>query len=154
MSEADAFRPLVPWLEPSEHRGVGVLLQDPAGRVLMQLRDDVPGIAGPGRWCLFGGHVDPGETLLETAVREMAEETGLKIAPDQLIPYVVTRSRPDSNLVYIYRMVMDIKPVDVRVGEGAGFAFMTRAQIERLDMLASFKPVFHQYWHEEFAIGA
>lgn len=29
------------------------------------------------RWCLPKGHVDPGESLLETAVRETREETGL-----------------------------------------------------------------------------
>ncbi|HHZ20069.1 MAG TPA: NUDIX hydrolase [Firmicutes bacterium] len=31
-----------------------------------------------GVWLLPKGHVDPGETLEETAVREVAEETGLK----------------------------------------------------------------------------
>jgi len=150
MSEADAFRPVVPWLEPSEHRGVGVLLQDLDGRVLMQLRDDVPDIAGPGKWCLFGGHIDPGETILETAIREMEEETGLIIQPRELTPYVVSRSRPNSNLVYVYRMVRDIKPADIRVGEGAGFAFMTRQQLGRIDMIDAFRTLFHQFWHEDF----
>lgn len=152
MSEEDAFRPIVPWLEPSAHRGVGVLLQDRAGRVLMQLRDDVPEIAGPGKWCLFGGHIDAGETILQTAIREMAEETGLNVRPDELRPYVVTRSNPRSNLVYVYHMVRDITPADICVGEGAGFAFFTRAQIGRLDMIDGFRSLFHQFWHEDFAI--
>jgi 8-oxo-dGTP pyrophosphatase MutT (NUDIX family) len=33
--------------------------------------------AGRVEWCLPKGHVEPGETLVETAVREVAEETGI-----------------------------------------------------------------------------
>jgi 8-oxo-dGTP pyrophosphatase MutT (NUDIX family) len=39
--------------------------------IVMVERDDGHG------WALPGGHVDPGETALEGAVRELAEETGL-----------------------------------------------------------------------------
>jgi 8-oxo-dGTP pyrophosphatase MutT (NUDIX family) len=34
--------------------------------------------AGRLEWCLPKGHVEAGETLLETAVREIAEETGIR----------------------------------------------------------------------------
>lgn len=33
--------------------------------------------AGRVEWCLPKGHVEPGETLVETAAREVAEETGI-----------------------------------------------------------------------------
>ncbi len=33
--------------------------------------------AGRIEWCLPKGHVEPGETLIETAVREVEEETGI-----------------------------------------------------------------------------
>lgn len=50
-----------------------VSVTDPAGRrwILMVQRSDGHG------WALPGGHVDPGETPAQAAVRELAEETGL-----------------------------------------------------------------------------
>ena len=37
------------------------------------------------QWALPGGRQDPGETLLEAALREMDEEVGLALAPDTLL---------------------------------------------------------------------
>lgn len=52
-----------------------VLATGPDGirRLLMVQRSDGHG------WAIPGGHVDPGETGLEAAIRELAEETGLRI---------------------------------------------------------------------------
>lgn len=34
----------------------------------------------PGVWVPPGGHIEPDETLLEGGLRELSEETGLKLA--------------------------------------------------------------------------
>ncbi|MFC4046880.1 NUDIX domain-containing protein [Dactylosporangium siamense] len=53
--------------------GAQVLITDQSGRVLLQRRAD------SGNWSAPGGVMDIGETLAETAVREVKEETGLDV---------------------------------------------------------------------------
>ncbi|MFM7436712.1 MAG: NUDIX hydrolase [Vulcanococcus sp.] len=55
---------------------VALAMLERDGRWLMQLRDDVPDIVGPGCWGLFGGHLEPGETPEQALRRELLEEIG------------------------------------------------------------------------------
>lgn len=47
-----------------------------------------------GQWALPGGHVDPGETSRAAAARELAEETGVHAAQEEL-DQIGTFDRPD-----------------------------------------------------------
>ena len=49
----------------------------------------------PGQWALPGGRLDPGETPVQTALREMREEIGLALPPERVLGLLddfVTRS--------------------------------------------------------------
>ena len=59
--------------------GANVLVLDGARRVLLQRRTD------NGLWGLPGGAMEPGETLEETARREVREETGLELCGLELL---------------------------------------------------------------------
>jgi ADP-ribose pyrophosphatase YjhB (NUDIX family)/UTP-glucose-1-phosphate uridylyltransferase len=53
--------------------GTCILIFDKLGRILMERRSDC------GWWGLPGGRLDAGETITDSALREVAEETGLKV---------------------------------------------------------------------------
>ena len=54
---------------------------DDQGRLLLQQRDDIPGILYPGMVGLFGGHREGTETFLQCAVRELHEELSYYVPP-------------------------------------------------------------------------
>ncbi len=55
-----------------------VLLFDPAGRILL-LKGRLPSNpSAPGAWFTVGGGVEPGESLVQAALREIGEETGFR----------------------------------------------------------------------------
>lgn len=62
--------------------GIGVMIQNEKGEVLLGLRK---GSHGAGEWSFPGGHLEWGETIFETAKREVKEETGLDIDEFELI---------------------------------------------------------------------
>lgn len=62
--------------------GIGVMIQNRKGEVLLGLRK---GSHGSGEWSFPGGHLEMGETVFETAKREVKEETNLDINKFELI---------------------------------------------------------------------
>lgn len=59
------------------HRVVHVLVFNEKGEILLQKRSNNKDVA-PGKWdTSVGGHVNPGEDLISSAIREMNEEIGI-----------------------------------------------------------------------------
>ncbi len=54
--------------------GCGVLIENDKGQVLLQKRSDT------GDWCVPGGALEPGETYIEAATRELREEVGIEVS--------------------------------------------------------------------------
>jgi 8-oxo-dGTP pyrophosphatase MutT (NUDIX family) len=84
--DADTRRPDLKWINAigwtklvTPHVGANVAIFNEVGQVLLTRRQD------NGLWCLPGGHMDMGETLKQTAMREAHEETGLRVRLERLV---------------------------------------------------------------------
>jgi 8-oxo-dGTP pyrophosphatase MutT (NUDIX family) len=68
-----------------ERDAVRVVLADAGGRILL-FHVMTPDYVPDGWWELPGGGIDPGESYLDAAVREIREETGLTLDPAAIGP--------------------------------------------------------------------
>ena len=78
----------------------GVVVRD--GRALLVRRGKPPLY---GRWTVPGGTVELGETLEEAVVREMEEETGLRVEPLEVLAVFDRIDRDGERVAYHYVIV-------------------------------------------------
>jgi 8-oxo-dGTP pyrophosphatase MutT (NUDIX family) len=64
---------------PDRRIGAAAVILDDAGRVLL-----VHHSYGRLNWELPGGYSEPGESAVDTALREVREETGLEVVPERV----------------------------------------------------------------------
>ncbi len=136
----------------------GVILVDRAGRVLLQLRDDTPGIMYPDHWGLTGGAGHAGETQEETARREVLEETGItlgKIAPfkayyfGETQPATATRraAKPATAYeVYVFHAPCDVPAGELVCGEGRELRFFSPDETAGLDIAYNHRDVLADFF--------
>ncbi len=117
--------------------GCAAVVFDPTRqKVLLTRRRD------NGRWCLPGGHMEPGESAAEACARELWEETGLRARIGKLIGVYSSPHRlleyADGNRYHIVGLCFEAEPIDGTLGlsdETTEFGYFTPAEIERLDVM-------------------
>lgn len=112
-------------------RFASVLLVDRRGWLLLQERDEHPVIA-PEKWSLVGGHVEDGEQVEDAAYRELAEETGVEMAPGALTLWRELEAWDAS--FAIWSAGVDLRDDDIVVGEGRQIVFVDPAVVFDLDL--------------------
>ena len=80
--------------------GAAAVILDSVGRVLLvkQTYEDC-------NWALPGGYAEPHESIVETAVREVREETGLQVVADRLSGIYYGQQRDFHHVVFLCRIV-------------------------------------------------
>ncbi|XP_075032480.1 m7GpppN-mRNA hydrolase NUDT17 isoform X2 [Calonectris borealis] len=100
--------------------GVAVLLQASTGRILLTRRASTLSIF-PNVWVPPGGHVEPGEELLDVGLRELEEETGLRLGAgtfswrmlglwESIYPPMLSRGLPRRHHVVAYLLLLSAEP--------------------------------------------
>lgn len=113
-----------------------IVLVDRRGWLLLQERDEHAPIA-PDKWSLVGGHVDDGEEFEPAAYRELAEETGIRLASgltlvfDGILP--LERS-PVGGHFTLWVGGTDLTDDDIVLGEGRQIVFVDPAVVLELDL--------------------
>ena len=108
--------------KPTLKQYAGALLLTPEGKVIMQQRDNKPGIMNPGQITTFGGAVEEGETPDRAIIRELKEELSLDYLQPEL--YKVFNKtlaiHGEDREMHIY-LVHNVNPGDLSIHEGAGY---------------------------------
>lgn len=114
----------------------GTIFDQERRKILLTRRAD------NGRWCLPGGHVEPGETVAEACIREMREETGLDV---RIVRLIGVYSSPHFVLDYgergrfqVVGFNFEVEPIGGTLGlsdETIGVGYFSAAEIAALDLL-------------------
>ncbi len=118
---------------------VQVTLVDPRGRVLMQERDEHAPV-WPEMWCFPGGGLEDDETPVAGAVRELAEETGVHLAAEDLADLgqfqLVTEDRGTFHFhAFVARTTLSQR--DVECHEGRQMVFVGSDPLPDVDLVPS-----------------
>ena len=129
-----------------------VIFDEAREKVLLTKRSD------NGLWCLPGGGVDPGESVEETILREVQEETGLTV---RMLRLTGVYSDPDWLVVYNEETAVQIVALNFEVeiisgepglsNETTDWGYFSLAEMEALDMLLNHRVRIHDTFRGQIA---
>jgi ADP-ribose pyrophosphatase YjhB (NUDIX family) len=126
--------------------GASAIVADDQGRILLQRRSD------NARWALPGGVMDIGESIGQAIIREVREETGFEVEPEDIVgvysdpghvfAYDDGEVRQQFSVCFVCRMVGGELQVSK---ESSDVAFFSPVEIEGLDMHESIRLRIQHY---------
>ena len=118
---------------------VSIVLTTPEDGVLLQLRDETPGIEYPGYWSLIGGRMEAGEDHTAAIRRELSEEldaTGahtVHLGHITLLGHDDRKDRPWTEFVFHAQVLTPTEFLQIREGRDLGvFTFDECSELEQL----------------------
>lgn len=120
---------------------VCLIIKNKKGEFLLQLRDEDPEI---GKWVLFGGGVEDGESPEAALAREIKEELGYQIKRADF--FGEYKDRGIKQIIYVLRETVEIE--DLVLGEGAAMKFFMPGEIKDLAIGFNFKEIVDNYFEK------
>jgi 8-oxo-dGTP diphosphatase len=119
-----------------------IILRNRANEFLLYLRDDEPEIPFPNHWDLFGGHVEPGESVEEALARELREELDLEVDGIEFFrTYECREGDAFPNVKYVYGAQIDRSCDQLVLREGQRLAYFKASEIPGLPIANILKQV-------------
>ena len=112
-------------------------------KVLLQLRDDKPGIWFPNHWSLIGGHVELGEQPEEAAKREFREETGYELRHPALFHSEEVQKDNETRQRFFFRDEYDTAQ-QIHCYEGQEMNFFSLDEIRKLRVAPIHIPIIEK----------
>jgi isopentenyldiphosphate isomerase len=126
------------------HQAVHVMVFTSGGELVLQRRSPLKDVQ-PDKWdSSVGGHMQPGETPLAAARREMLEELSISPSLTQLYSYLWRTAR-ESELIYTFHAVDD-GPYTAQPEEVEELRCWSAAEIEAALGSGVFTPNFEHEW--------
>ncbi|MFS8097517.1 NUDIX domain-containing protein [Lentzea alba] len=107
--------------------GTNIVMVNSAEEVLLYLRDDKPTIKFPNTWCLLGGYLEEGEAPHDCIRREIEEEIGVLLAPEEVRPLM--SEQRSYGIEHTFWTVVDLDLDAVVLTEGQRLKWFSRTEI-------------------------
>jgi 8-oxo-dGTP diphosphatase len=125
--------------------GVGaVIIKD--GKILLEKRKNEP---GKGKWSIPGGLVELGESVEQTVIREVKEETGLEVEKPEHIDVVDNVIRDENGVVKYHFVIIDYF-VKLKGGtlearsDAEELRWVAFDEVEKYDLTITFRAFFQR----------
>lgn len=123
--------------------GVGALIICD-GKLLLEKRSNEP---GKGKWSVPGGLVELGETVEQTVIREVKEETGLEVEKPELIDVVDNVTKDGKGAIKYHFVIIDylakLKGGIVKAASDAEeLKWVALDEVEKKDLTLTFRAFF------------
>ena len=117
---------------PGEYaQGSHVWIMNSKGELLIQKRSATKRLY-PNLWSITSGGTDSGETTLDTVYREVKEELGITLKPEELELMMSYKRNHDFVDVYLARKDIDLKDITMQTEEVADVKWVAVEELENL----------------------
>jgi 8-oxo-dGTP diphosphatase len=107
--------------------GTNIVMVNSAEEVLLYLRDDKPTIKFPNTWCLPGGYLEEGERPHDCIRREIDEEMGVVLAPEEVRP--LCSEQRSYGIEHTFWTEVDLDLDQVVLTEGQRLKWFSRKEV-------------------------